>query len=1532
MVAEASVVGLMAVLAARGGECALTGKRGSANVAISAASHTTARAAAAEASQVALADMAMADMAAEASVVALVAAEAGLAARGGECALTGKRASANAAISAASITSARAPPPAQRFIRMPTQPGSLNGLEAGNMGFSSIYGWPLIKTGGFVVVNGGGAYGFFPSSSGYLVHPGNADAIGWFAPPTDGDYTRIYSNHAAHVAVKDNGEVYCFGYRSYGGSPEARSGCPKAGCTSGTCTEAGVDSYYPKPISYIYSSVWDSFCALYVDTTVYCWSTGDKTDEPSPPGTGWLTMTSISACYAALNMDGSIWSERVGGHYTNDCKAKGSVPTAGVWVTIVTTEYAFAALSSTGTIACWGQSGAKAVKDCPTRAGYSAVSAAKENFCAIWSDGSVDCWGTAAYTGKVMPDWTHPLRADTGYVGLYHNYYAWVGVKADGSVKAWGDARYGGELPVGGLGDWTRIYSNRMAFVAMRSDGSLVCWGKSTNGGAATVMDHPPVYNAATSSYEHVEVCPTGVGFKAVYSTHTAWVAVNANDALVHWGSFESSANGGQADEKMEVPYPDDTGYVSVRTGGKGYAAQKADGTVRWFGLRNPGAASQVIRPRKFDLTSEDLAETGWLFCGNSVSSHNEPSAGDPQCGPAPGFPYAGLDNLPSPPPMAPPPALPPSAVALADGSPGSFPRSPLSVVIAAVVAGVIGSNIASSVASFLLLGVPPTLGPIFPVIAIAQRISTNNAIEPYMSDLYQNVTLDLQWVAGIGDMGAFIPQADATAIEMCESRDAVVKEVEVMLNTLVLYSMAMVSVLVMHLLYLLIMYCRAKHAKGIVGRAAQSAGAKRSSTSAYCTNFNPANLWPIPETLTTMQFAAGMVSTSVRVLSAASAAGCCVPYSCWLPILVLLYLVAFILWVVAQLYRFARNYATVVGVPRSEMALVGGPFKVTSQASEAERRSFEAERTRRISLNPFYFGRTSLSSGWASWGFQRNRVVSPQVQPSDCSSPPPSPPPSPPDTADAPASMQRQAMDAAYGLYYVWLGDGRRRREGANLAVLVHSLVVIAVLSACPLCSGSSSVDAQLWVVLALQLLAAVWHLLGRPSPMLCFNVTLAFTWLLEASATVCFLAMAKPTDILSTAQSALDTAAQDLGTSAQAQVMAYFPSPYQPPSPLSPPYPPSMPPPPSPPSPPGSPPSLPPSPPPPTPPPAPPPSPPPPTPPPAPPPSPPPPSPPPPLFPIPCTDQWEAFCSQSEQDASAVVHIINGQNVTFGEFCSTTTECPTTAPDISGEVPGSPGISAEAYGYSVGDIGFGFQLAAFFYASILATLLSLRMWAAIAFRRIKGRQSETKVEHVPKKAPSEAEVTDILREATQVIQRLEIKSLSIDVANRKIALTESLEFQGSKQKGGAGVFKDPASALASCKEVAVALNAINSLLRERGCTQFGLSIEGHASADFGGAKKNSSLRAQSTKHAISQALEAMDSDTPQSGTLVRAVGYGAEKPLAGFNDGGNYAENRRVEINLVPLDDDAVFQKTRTSKWPYCACFRGCARTIAA
>ena len=44
----------------------------------------------------------------------------------------------------------------------------------------------------------------------------------------------------------------------------------------------------------------------------------------------------------------------------------------------------------------------------------------------------------------------------------------------------------------------------------------------------------------------------------------------------------------------------------------------------------------------------------------------------------------------------------------------------------------------------------------------------------------------------------------------------------------------------------------------------------------------------------------------------------------------------------------------------------------------------------------------------------------------------------------------------------------------------------------------------------------------------------------------------------------------------------------------------------------------------------------------------------------------------------------------------------------------------------------------------------------------------------------------------------------------------------------------------------------------------------------------------------------------TMPTGGLIRSVGYGATRRLPGFDDGGNYKENRRVEIGLLVEGDE--------------------------
>jgi flagellar motor protein MotB len=54
-------------------------------------------------------------------------------------------------------------------------------------------------------------------------------------------------------------------------------------------------------------------------------------------------------------------------------------------------------------------------------------------------------------------------------------------------------------------------------------------------------------------------------------------------------------------------------------------------------------------------------------------------------------------------------------------------------------------------------------------------------------------------------------------------------------------------------------------------------------------------------------------------------------------------------------------------------------------------------------------------------------------------------------------------------------------------------------------------------------------------------------------------------------------------------------------------------------------------------------------------------------------------------------------------------------------------------------------------------------------------------------------------------------------------------------------------------------------------------------------------------------QIWEDGDAHTPY-GSFIRAKGFGASQRLPGYDDGGNYDQNRRVEVTLVVEEKEAA------------------------
>eukprot|EP00966_Prymnesium_polylepis_P165051 3816282-Prymnesium_polylepis.1 len=107
-------------------------------------------------------------------------------------------------------------------------------------------------------------------------------------------------------------------------------------------------------------------------------------------------------------------------------------------------------------------------------------------------------------------------------------------------------------------------------------------------------------------------------------------------------------------------------------------------------------------------------------------------------------------------------------------------------------------------------------------------------------------------------------------------------------------------------------------------------------------------------------------------------------------------------------------------------------------------------------------------------------------------------------------------------------------------------------------------------------------------------------------------------------------------------------------------------------------------------------------------------------------------------------------------------------------------------------------------------------------------------------------------------------------------------------------------------------------------GMLPFGVQIEGHTSDSPKGQEVSFTISKQRatvfasriaekmTEHGLasSAADEVRDrgfTQTPEGTTIVKAVGWGSTRRLPGYDDGGNYSENRRVEIKLLLGDEKA-------------------------
>jgi hypothetical protein len=91
--------------------------------------------------------------------------------------------------------------------------------------------------------------------------------------------------------------------------------------------------------------------------------------------------------------------------------------------------------------------------DAPTDSGYTKIYSTDSAFAALKSDGSITAWGNLTHGGSGEP-------TDSGYTKIYPTYHAFAALKSDGSITAWGNSKYGGS----GARQWVHLSLHELSY------------------------------------------------------------------------------------------------------------------------------------------------------------------------------------------------------------------------------------------------------------------------------------------------------------------------------------------------------------------------------------------------------------------------------------------------------------------------------------------------------------------------------------------------------------------------------------------------------------------------------------------------------------------------------------------------------------------------------------------------------------------------------------------------------------------------------------------------------------------------------------------------------------------------------------------------------------------------------------------------------------------------------------------------------------------------------------------------------------
>ena len=428
--------------------------------------------------------------------------------------------------------------------------------------------------------------------------------------------TAVTAGAGAHAcALTLNGGVKCWGANWSGqlgdGTGVAQRPTPVdvSGLTSGVVAVTAGNSHT---------------CALTSGGGVKCWGMnysgqlgdGTTTDRSTPVDVTGLTsgVVAVTGGYyhtCALTSGGAVkcwgtnWNGQLGDGTTTQRTAPVDVSGLTTGVSVLATGVNHTcAVTSGGSVKCWGDYALTPVEVSGLTSGVAAVSTGGNHTCAVMSSGGVKCWGLNS-SGQLGDGTTTQRTVPVDVSGLAHAVSAVAAgsdhtcaLATDGGVQCWGSDGYG-QLGVGGNlvlvlltpADVPALTSGVSALATgyahscvVTVSGGVKCWGSNTSGqlGDGTT--------ATRGTPAGVSGLAGGVAKLALGDSHSC--ALTSSGGVKCWGNNSSGQLGDGTYSQRLTPVDLSgltSGVAAIVAGSFHTCALTTSGGVKCWGANSSG-------------------------------------------------------------------------------------------------------------------------------------------------------------------------------------------------------------------------------------------------------------------------------------------------------------------------------------------------------------------------------------------------------------------------------------------------------------------------------------------------------------------------------------------------------------------------------------------------------------------------------------------------------------------------------------------------------------------------------------------------------------------------------------------------------------------------------------------------------------------------------------------------------------------------------------------------------------------------------